>query len=93
MIMSSDIQTKSVTISNEEGLHARPASLFARMANQFNAQIMVSRGDESVDGKSILSILTLGATQGVQLIIRAEGADADVAVQQLSQLVESGFDE
>ena len=54
---------------------------------------MVSRGDESVDGKSILSILTLGATQGVQLIIRAEGADADVAVQQLSQLVESGFDE
>ena len=91
--MSSDIQTKSVTVSNEEGLHARPASLFAQMANQFNARILVTRGDESVDGKSILSILTLGATKGVQLTIRAEGTDADLAVQQLSQLVESGFGE
>ena len=91
--MSSDIQTKSVIVSNEEGLHARPASLFAQMANQFNARILVTRGDESVDGKSILSILTLGATKGVQLTIRAEGADADLAVQQLSHLVESGFDE
>ncbi len=91
--MSSDIQTKSVTVSNEEGFHARPASLFAQMANQFNARILVTRGEESVDGKSILSILTLGATKGVQLTIRAEGADADLAVQQLSHLVESGFDE
>ena len=91
--MSAEIRTKSVTISNEEGLHARPASLFAQIANQFNSQISVTRGEESVDGKSILSILTLGATQGVRLIIRAEGADADLAVQQLSQLVESGFDE
>ena len=91
--MSSDIRTKSVTISNEEGLHARPASLFAQIANQFNSQISVARGEESVDGKSILSILTLGATQGVRLIIRAEGTDAALAVKQLSQLVESGFDE
>lgn len=91
--MSSDIQTKSVTVSNEEGLHARPASLFAQMANQFDARILVTRGEESVDGKSILSILTLGATKGVQLTIRAEGADADLAVEQLSHLVESGFDE
>ena len=91
--MSSDIRTKSVTISNEEGLHARPASLFAQIANQFNSQISVARGEESVDGKSILSILTLGATQGVRLIIRAEGTDADLAVKQLSQLVESGFGE
>ena len=91
--MSSDIQTKSVTVSNEEGLHARPASLFAQLANQFNSQISVTCGEELVDGKSILSILTLGATQGVQLTIRAEGADADLAVQQLSQLVESGFGE
>ena len=90
--MSADIQSKSVTITNEEGLHARPASLFAHLANQFHSQISVTRGEESVDGKSILSILTLGATQGVQLIIRAEGLDADQAVQQLSQLVESGFD-
>ena len=91
--MSSDIRTKSVTILNEEGLHARPAGLFAQIANQFNSQISVARGEESVDGKSILSILTLGATQGVRLIIRAEGTDADLAVKQLSQLVESGFDE
>ncbi len=91
--MSPDIQTKSVTVLNEEGLHARPASLFAQMANQFNARILVTRGEESVDGKSILSILTLGATKGVQLTIRAEGADADLAVEQLSHLVESGFDE
>lgn len=92
-MMSLEIQTKSVKISNEEGLHARPASLFAQLANQFNSQISVTCGEELVDGKSILSILTLGATQGVQLTIRAEGTDADLAVQQLSQLVESGFGE
>ncbi len=91
--MSSGIQTKSVVILNKDGLHARPASLFAHMANQFNSQISVTRGEDSVDGKSILSILTLGATQGVQLTIRAEGVDADTAVQMLCRLVESGFDE
>jgi len=75
------------------GLHARPADLFVKLANRFSAKIWVSRGKnhESVDGKSILSILTLGAEQGTRLEIIATGEDAAAAVAALSELVEQGF--
>ena len=85
--------TKTVTIVNPQGLHARPADLFVKLANRFSAKIWVSRGKnhESVDGKSILSILTLGAEQGTRLEIIATGEDAAAAVAALSELVEQGF--
>ena len=91
--MSDTKEKKSVCVNNAEGLHARPADLFVRLAQQFEAEIFVSKGEQSVDGKSILSILTLGATRGTELTIRAEGTDAEEAVCQLSKLVELGFDE
>ena len=84
--MSKTRQKKSVCVNNPEGLHARPAQ-------QFESKIDVSKGEQSVDGKSILSILTLGATSGTLLTIHADGVDADEAVCQLSKLVELGFDE
>ena len=91
--MSKTRQKKSVCVNNPEGLHARPADLFVRLAQQFESRIDVSKGEQSVDGKSILSILTLGATSGTLLTIHADGVDADEAVCQLSKLVELGFDE
>ncbi len=84
--------TKTVTIVNPQGLHARPADLFVKLANRFSAAIRITKDNESVDGKSILSILTLGAEQGTQLEISATGTDADAAVAALSELVEQGFE-
>jgi phosphotransferase system HPr (HPr) family protein len=82
---------RTVTIVNPQGLHARPADLFARRANQFDATIQVIKGNECVDGKSILSILTLAAGEGSQLEIIASGQDADAALMALCELVEQGF--
>jgi phosphocarrier protein len=87
-------QEQSVTVNNSEGLHARPADQFVRLAMQFDSEITVCKhGVDAVDGKSILSILTLCATRGTELVIRAQGDDAEDAVCQLSKLVELGFDE
>jgi phosphotransferase system HPr (HPr) family protein len=83
--------SKTVTIVNPQGLHARPADLFVKLANRFSAAIRVRKDNESVDGKSILSILTLGAEQGTQLEILATGDDAPAAVAALTELVEQGF--
>jgi phosphotransferase system HPr (HPr) family protein len=90
--MSTPTSRKTVTIVNPQGLHARPADLFARKANQFDATIQVIKGNETVDGKSILSILTLAAAQGSQLEIIASGQDADAAMAALCELVEQGFE-
>ena len=85
-------------IVNSQGLHARPAMVFAETANRFKAAIKVARptltekGTE-VDGKSLIQMISLEATAGATLRICAEGDDADAAVDELARLVESGFDE
>jgi phosphocarrier protein HPr len=84
---------RNVTVSNPQGLHARPAEMFVRMANQFQAKIEVIKDGECVDGKSILEILTLFAVQGTQLSIHATGCDAPDAVKALTELVAEGFAE
>ena len=83
--------SKTVVVVNPQGLHARPADLFVKLANRFASTIRVTKHHETVDGKSILSILTLGAEQGTQLEIVATGPDAAAAVAALAQLVEQGF--
>lgn len=85
------IAEKSVVISNPQGLHARPAELFARLALQFESTIEVIRDSHRVDAKSILHILTLGAAQGTELTLYAQGEDADAALEALVRLVESDF--
>ncbi|MEE2827200.1 MAG: HPr family phosphocarrier protein [Planctomycetota bacterium] len=81
----------SVTIQNAQGLHMRPAYLFAETAARFDSQIEVEKDDIRIDGKSVLSILTLGAAQGSEVSIQATGSDAQDAVNALEQLVVSGF--
>jgi len=80
-----------VKIVNEHGLHARPATEFVQLANTFDAEVQVAKNDLPVDGKSIASMLTLNAPCGTELHIRARGADADRAVEELGRLVASGF--
>ena len=89
--MSQNSNTRTVTVINPEGLHARPADLLVRTANQFGSTILIQKGSERVDCKSILSLLTLGAAQGTKLTLSADGADAEQAIDALSQLFDSGF--
>lgn len=71
----------------------RPAYLFAETAAKFTSKIELIKEDIRIDGKSVLSILTLGAAQGAQIVIEAAGEDADAAVAELKNLLQSGFPE
>jgi len=83
-----------VEIKNADGLHMRPAMRFVDIANQFECDITVSNGENNVDGKSIMQMSMLAATFGTKLKIRAEGADAQQAIDALQKLVqEKMFDE
>jgi phosphocarrier protein len=86
---------QEVEISNKYGLHARASTRLAQVAKQFDSAIRVSRpgGDEEVDAKSILGILTLGVEKGQTLRIWASGADAEDAMAAVVQLVRNNFDE
>lgn len=83
------------TVRAELGLHARPAGIFVSKAGDFAARVEVARAEgdtEWVDGRSILSLLSLAAGAGTRLRIRAEGADAVVAVATLGRLIEDAGD-
>ena len=91
--MDDNSVSRTVTVVNPEGVHARPADMFARTASRFSSEIQVSKNGQSVDGKSILGILTLAAEEGSQLEIDASGEDAAQAIDALAQLVQAGFTE
>ncbi|MBS4913389.1 MAG: HPr family phosphocarrier protein [Veillonella sp.] len=78
---------QKVTITNESGLHARPATLFTQLAAKFASKITVSIGEKKADAKSILTVLTLGATKGAEVLISAEGADEAEAVAALAEFL------
>ncbi len=83
-----------VEIKNADGLHMRPAMQFVDVANQFECDITVSNNENDVDGKSIMQMSMLAATCGTKLKVKAEGADAQRAVNALRELVEEKhFDE
>ena len=84
---------RRVTIVNELGLHARPAAAFVKIAGAFKAEISVRRDDMVVNGKSIMGVMTLAAEPGSELLIRAEGDDAQAVVDALAELVAKGFHE
>jgi phosphotransferase system HPr (HPr) family protein len=84
---------REVTVRNRLGLHARAAARFVHAANRFKSRVTVSREGRTMDGKSILGILLLAASQGTALDLGAEGDDEGAAVEALAALVESGFGE
>jgi phosphocarrier protein len=87
------VETRTVTIVNALGLHARAAARFVHLAGQFTSQIKITRGARTVDGKSILGLLLLAAPRGATLDIAADGPDAAAALDALSALVARGFDD
>ena len=78
-------------IRGKTGMHARPAAIFVEAANRFRSEILVSSGEEEVNGKSIMGILMLAATSGTVLTIKAEGEDEAEAAKALANLIENGF--
>lgn len=81
-----------LTIPNEDGLHARPAAKFVKLASRFTCDVWVEKDDEEINGKSIMGLMMLAAAQGTIIRVSAEGEDADLALEKLSALVNSGFE-
>ncbi len=84
---------KDVTVQNQVGLHARPATFFIQKANEFKSSIWVEKEERRVNAKSLLGVLSLGIMGGTSIRIIAGGPDEEAAVDELVKLVESGFAE
>ncbi|MEG1427537.1 MAG: HPr family phosphocarrier protein [Oscillospiraceae bacterium] len=84
---------KEVMVQNQVGLHARPATFFIQKANEFKSSIWVEKEERRVNAKSLLGVLSLGIVGGTSIRIIADGADDQDAVNNLVDLVESGFAE
>ena len=83
--------SRSVTIQNNVGLHARPATFFIQKANSFKCSIWVEKEDCRVNAKSLLGVLSLGIVKGTTITLIADGADENEAVSGLVELVNNGF--
>ena len=84
---------RNVTILNNVGLHARPATFFIQKANAFKSSIWVEKEDRRVNAKSLLGVLSLGIVKGMTITVIAEGPDENEAVDGLIELVNTGFGE
>ncbi|NLW40024.1 MAG: HPr family phosphocarrier protein [Tissierellia bacterium] len=84
---------QEVTLTNETGLHARPASLFVKEASKFTADITVEKDGKEYNAKSIMGVLSMGAAKGDTITIKAEGSDAEEAVEALAKLIKDNFNE
>lgn len=83
---------RTVVVRNPQGLHLRPADLLVKQASRYDANVLLGRDDgQTADCKSILSILTLGAAQGAELCLTAEGVDAAEAIESIAELFDHGF--
>ena len=85
--------SKEVVVQNQVGLHARPATFFIQMANEFKSSVWVEKDERKVNAKSLLGVLSLGITKGTSIAIIADGADEQEAVTTLVNLIASNFTE
>jgi phosphocarrier protein HPr len=82
-----------VQLKNETGLHARPASVFVKEAMKYKSEIIVAKDDKQYNGKSIMSVLSMGAGQGVKITIITKGEDEKEALESLKEIINSNFQE
>lgn len=85
--------SRNVTIQNNVGLHARPATFFIQKANTYRSSIWVEKDDRRVNAKSLLGVLSLGIVQGMSITLIADGTDEEQALEGLAALVTSKFEE
>lgn len=86
-------QEVSLTICNQKGLHARAAAAFVKCVTAFEAEVLVEKDGQEVDGCSILSLMMLAASKGTTIKVRASGEDASAAIEAISALVNAKFGE
>ena len=84
---------RAVTITNRAGIHARPAAVLVQAAKDFSSTIYFKKGNDRINAKSIMGILTLAAAYGTELIISAEGEDEEKAIETIARLFEAKFEE
>ena len=85
--------SRDVTIQKNVGLHARPATFFIQKANSYKSSIWVEKGDRRVNAKSLLGVLSLGIVKGMTVTLIADGADEAEALEGLSELIATGFED
>ena len=84
---------KTIVVSNQVGLHARPATFFIQKANEFKSSIWIEKDERKVNAKSLLGVLSMGITKGTEIDIGAEGVDEETAVNALENLIVTDFKE
>ncbi len=84
---------REVTITNNSGLHARPATFFIQKANTYRSGVWVVKDDRKVSAKSLLGVLSIGIAKGMTITLLADGDDEEAAINGLIELIESGFND
>ena len=85
--------SRNITIKNSVGLHARPATFFIQKANSYKSYVWVEKDDRRVNAKSLLGVLSLGITKGMEVTLIADGPDEVEALNGLEELVETRFED
>ncbi len=83
--------SRTVTVQNQVGLHARPATFFIQKANEFKSSIWIEKEERKVNAKSLLGVLSLGITKGTEIKIVTDGVDEEEALDALEALIDSNF--
>ncbi len=83
---------KTVTVTNQVGLFAKPATYFIRKANEFKSSIRIEKDNHNVNAKSLLSVLSLSIQNGDDMVLIAEGVDEEAAVNELAELINTNLD-
>jgi len=84
--------SQTVTLTNETGMHARPAGIFVKAASQFQSDIKIEAAGQVANGKSIMNLLGLGLEKGMNFTIQVDGADEDEALSTLVTLIQKQFE-
>lgn len=85
--------SKTIVVQNQVGLHARPATFFIQKSNEFKSSIWVEKDERRVNAKSLLGVLSLGITKGMEITIITDGTDEKEAITALEKLIESNFND
>jgi phosphocarrier protein len=91
--LSSDGVSRQFVIANQLGLHARAAATLVRVASQFQAEVTIRKGDQAVNGKSILGMMTLAAAKGTPIVVTCQGQDQDKALDAIGACIQNKFGE
>lgn len=83
----------TVTVPNKLGIHARPAALIVRAAVEYESDVWISNGEERVNAKSIMGVMTLAASGGTSVVVTADGEDSAEAAEAVAEVIRSGFGE